>query len=345
MNRIVLTASLIGLLAGCGGGGGSSDTTIDNGGVSPEGSTNITLADISGIWNATESTSEWQDIDYVSISSSGAVKDYDYMGDSFDQGDICYWLTENYTTITDNGGGQFVISTNDNGAVVSSNMAVTLNGTVLTMTYIDSFDDDDDGNTTETQTMTMTRASGLQESDFQPLCDDEGNLPSGSTGSGSNGITYVTNQTELFSRMEGEYELYSINNQYSTGSEYDYVGSSELLGSMSISGNVLSSVTDIWPTLAGQQTIQSYRFTLRPEEDGDNIQLADATGFDGCDQIVMFGMDADSGNLVVGYFSFSCEHTPQTIEVWKPTTFTRSLRSDNTAAIVEAMDTKLKAIQ
>lgn len=80
-----LTLSLA--LSGCGGGGGG-----DGSGTTPR---NATTSDIVGTWDvSTEEANNTTDVYYVKINSDGTYVDYDFDGDSFDQGDDCYYRWE-----------------------------------------------------------------------------------------------------------------------------------------------------------------------------------------------------------------------------------------------------------
>jgi hypothetical protein len=85
------------LLVACGGGGGgdSSSSTPTNSNnssssVSSSSVNNTSYAVVEGVYDASKTTNNVKDENYLHISSSGKVTAYNYMGDSKDLGNNCY---------------------------------------------------------------------------------------------------------------------------------------------------------------------------------------------------------------------------------------------------------------
>lgn len=57
---------------------------------SPSSPTEVTLSEISGLWNSSEKTAAGEDIIYTRIASNGDIIEYDYDGDEADKGLDCY---------------------------------------------------------------------------------------------------------------------------------------------------------------------------------------------------------------------------------------------------------------
>lgn len=105
MQKICSLAVLSWFLVACGGSGGENKVGLDSG---------PSLADISGVWNATEEVGQFKDVRYIvfEVDSNEIVKGsfvtYDYDADSFDLGENCYRKFSD--EIVDLGYGDFEIT-------------------------------------------------------------------------------------------------------------------------------------------------------------------------------------------------------------------------------------------
>jgi hypothetical protein len=116
---------------------------------------NPSLADISGVWDATNTIGQEIDEIYVVIRANGESITYDYNGDSFDQGSNCYISYSE--TLTDLGGGEFEITDVFDEKYIAT-FELSGNQLIAETTF---------RSTTITQTLSPT---SLQESDFSPPC-------------------------------------------------------------------------------------------------------------------------------------------------------------------------------
>ena len=132
------------VLAGCGSGSDSGK--------------NATLADIVGTWDASEEVGQEVDELYSIIKADGSITEYDYDGDSFDQGENCYYKYE-YVTLVDQGEGDF--SVEYNGTEVAT-VKINLSGNTMEVSGTD-----EEGSFTSSSVR-----SDLTEDDFTPLCND-----------------------------------------------------------------------------------------------------------------------------------------------------------------------------
>lgn len=65
--------------------------------------TSVTIDDLAGLWNSSESHGAKKDIIYTRVSKDGGIVEYDFDGDEFDQGIPCYQVnTGTVTHIADN---------------------------------------------------------------------------------------------------------------------------------------------------------------------------------------------------------------------------------------------------
>lgn len=97
MKKILVLLICTLVLFGCGGGGGGGDTECRN----------ASLSDMVGTWDYTEDYgSEGTDVYYIKISADGTWSDYDYYGDTFDNGQDCYEV--DHSSINGLGAGNFV---------------------------------------------------------------------------------------------------------------------------------------------------------------------------------------------------------------------------------------------
>jgi hypothetical protein len=140
MKGILSLAVLSIALTGCSSGDSSNDS-------------DPLLSDISGVWDASRTFGQEVDEYYVIIKESGVTVSYDYDGDSFDQGDNCYYKYSD--AISGLGNDDFEIILED-GNIINASMKVSNNDLVVT---VNDF------------TQTWPKSS-LQESDFSPLCSD-----------------------------------------------------------------------------------------------------------------------------------------------------------------------------
>jgi len=159
LKPIALTSTLIALTACGGGGGGGDDAVCDD--------TPPSLFDITGVWDISSAVGQEFDERYMNISiysnppasielsSRGRILDYDYLGDSFDQGPDCY-RTANDDEILDLGNGEFVIIDGDGRELFFS---ANFCGSTLVWVLADG------------KIVTQTRPSPkLGPSDLRPLC-------------------------------------------------------------------------------------------------------------------------------------------------------------------------------
>lgn len=89
------TSLLLVACGGGGGGGGSASSTPTNSNsssssVSSSSVNNTSYAVVEGVYDASKTTNNVKDENYLHISSSGKVTAYNYMGDSKDMGSNCY---------------------------------------------------------------------------------------------------------------------------------------------------------------------------------------------------------------------------------------------------------------
>jgi len=136
---LALTISSL-MLVGCGSGNEGNITTPS-------------LSEISSVWDMTETDEFGEDQVYLVIKDSGEFIIYDYDGDTWDQGEDCYYKYSE--TITDLGDGSFEIS-EYSGEYNTFNLSLSDNK----LTVINS-----------PETYSLPKSS-LEESDFVPLCDE-----------------------------------------------------------------------------------------------------------------------------------------------------------------------------
>ena len=145
MNSLIsgVTISTALLLGAC--GGSSGDSSSDS---------------IAGLWNVTDVDPDFgEDIAYVRIFSDGKVIFYDYQQDEFDAGDNCY-LIDNDQTLTPIGGNQYRSEIAGFPAFTQT-WTITRSGDVLTVSYVDIFDENDNGNLTEILTFNYPMLTGV----------------------------------------------------------------------------------------------------------------------------------------------------------------------------------------
>lgn len=124
------------------------------------GSTNPSLAEISGVWDKSRTQGQVVDEGYLVIKNTGTGTDYNYLGDSFDSGDNCYSRTNQIITDLGNGNFSVVYDNADYDVFLAS-----LLGNNLIITYIEGVKYDRGGLTIRTYTRTT-----LQETYFVPIC-------------------------------------------------------------------------------------------------------------------------------------------------------------------------------
>ncbi|MCP4323505.1 MAG: hypothetical protein GY787_16975 [Alteromonadales bacterium] len=142
---LVLTISSLFLVA-CGGNGGSDSSQKSN-------IDEPSLSDISGIWDESETIDEKVDVIYSVIKDHGELILYDYDGDSYHNGDDCYYKYS--FTITDLGGGAFEVYTPE----ANVNISIVLSDNKLIATHSDG-------------SSFTTEKSSIQESELSPLCSE-----------------------------------------------------------------------------------------------------------------------------------------------------------------------------
>jgi hypothetical protein len=110
-NRLIFTSLISLLLAACGGGGSSGGQDVTS------------LSQLAGVWDFSEGTN---DVWYIYFDQNGNVSDYDYQGDTVDNGADCYKADVNWDTITHVSGNTFRSTSSgvEFTAVIDSNGAL-----------------------------------------------------------------------------------------------------------------------------------------------------------------------------------------------------------------------------
>lgn len=98
VREFTVFCSVVFVLAACGGDSGSGS-----------GGETTSLSDIAGLWDLTYEDQGRIDEIYWGFSASGSFTIYDYFGDSFDNGDNCYFILEDIAEIVHLGGNSFEI--------------------------------------------------------------------------------------------------------------------------------------------------------------------------------------------------------------------------------------------
>ena len=139
---------------------------------SPTGSdpTQLTMADLVGLWDSSENGSAQKDVMYTRITSNGDIIEYDFDGDKADQGLNCYHIESG--SIKQVVTNRFLISA-DMHANKQYEIELELldNGYALKVYFLDSDDHDKDGDVSETvksQIWTRVRDESLLED--EPSC-------------------------------------------------------------------------------------------------------------------------------------------------------------------------------
>jgi hypothetical protein len=144
MKKSLIFVSIL-FLAACGGGG-------DSGSKAPE-------KTIVGVWDGTEDMGqEGKDESYLVIDANRSMSFYDYDGDSYDQGDNCYWIFKNFATLVSLGNDRYTLDPVD-AEEASSVIKLVVAGDSMTAT-----DEESD------EAVVMKRTT-RQVSDFTPECD------------------------------------------------------------------------------------------------------------------------------------------------------------------------------
>ena len=143
MKKIVAITVLSFFLAAC-----DSDDKAD-----PSNIEEPSLSEISAVWEWTRISGDKEEQQYLVVKDHGQIIYYDYDGDSWDQGEDCYYKTTKI--ITDLGSGNFEII-NDDGEYGTSRVSLVDN----TLTILGESD------------TTSFPKSSKNETDFTPLCED-----------------------------------------------------------------------------------------------------------------------------------------------------------------------------
>jgi len=130
------------LLAGC---GSESDSEK-----------NATLKDLVGVWDITEKIEQNIDEKFFIVEENGHTIDFDYDGDSYNNGSNCYYRYDS-ATLTDLGEGDFLAKDGSEESILN----ITILGNTLTI--INSHDD-------ILYTSEAVRVNRI-ESEFTPLCN------------------------------------------------------------------------------------------------------------------------------------------------------------------------------
>jgi hypothetical protein len=112
INRLIYPSMILLLLAACGGGSSGS------------GGQDVTsLSQLAGVWDYSEGGN---DVWYIYFDQNGNVSDYDYQGDTVDNGADCYDADVNWDTITHISGNTFRSTSSgiEFTAVIDSNGAL-----------------------------------------------------------------------------------------------------------------------------------------------------------------------------------------------------------------------------
>ncbi len=156
-------------LVGCGGSDSSSSGSGDNSGSSG-GGTNATGFPLAGLYNASENA---RDIFVTHISETGVATDYDFLGDSFDQGVNCY-LMELTGTFTSLGDDRYFFEAQGFTSIVGSfEVTARIENSTLVFTRQDLSDADSDGDRDELITFGNPVITDQTLEDLQPICTDE----------------------------------------------------------------------------------------------------------------------------------------------------------------------------
>lgn len=167
ITAVLLVSSFISACSGSGTGTGSSAPEDHHDPMS-----GLSLADISGVWDTSERNEQYIDESYLFISQSGITNDYDYRGDSYDNGQNCY--SKSTGTIRSLGDNLFETIEADGFRVIFAMSLAdnTLTSDVVSINDIPVDDFIEQNNIPVedfTKTFLSTRSS-LYESDFEPLC-------------------------------------------------------------------------------------------------------------------------------------------------------------------------------
>ncbi|KZY37727.1 MULTISPECIES: hypothetical protein [unclassified Oleiphilus] len=140
------------------------------------GSSNSTDPSVEGAFSSIAGVYSWDDEDgdegYTEIKSNGEMAKYDYYGDSFDQGDNCYYIETDLQYLTHNSGTSYTINYDVDLSTISEEeiaeyqpQNVTIErvsgGLHVTGTYYNGEDYD-----------LVLPITDLVSSDFAPNCDD-----------------------------------------------------------------------------------------------------------------------------------------------------------------------------
>ena len=147
--------ALAGALAACGGGGGGDGSSRSAG--------------IVGLWDASYTVGEREDVIYFEIDTDLSITLYDYYGDSFDQGANCFVVYEG-SRLSPLGDDRYT-STGDDGVDLGE-VTLRREGDVLVSSFVDEFDEDDDGDTSEIVVERNASVVGLSSTDFDRCRED-----------------------------------------------------------------------------------------------------------------------------------------------------------------------------
>lgn len=140
MEKLFKTLLLLPFLSACGGSESESSH-------SP-----ATLSDVVGVWDMTETSEYGEDVYYMSITEYGDLIFYDYDGDTYDQGQDCYFEIDPSMTLTDLGEGKFELSNGTDYTNIS--LSTGADSLIMTVEGVSS----------------SLPATSLQVSDLTPLC-------------------------------------------------------------------------------------------------------------------------------------------------------------------------------
>lgn len=298
--------------------------------VSDAGFTAATLESLQGNWLSSDSNED-QDIYFIEIEPDGVIYNFDYLGDTADDGPTCYQLNgyddANQISLTELGNSRFLMTTNYNGEWVSSYLTamVSDDGDELTLTYQDIFDVDFDGNTNEFQTILLSHVDNDNIEYFRPECSDSSPLspetnnqaPSPSIVTLPNGFNFETSQEILQLSIEGDWDLIWKSEQSLSLDNQQNLSGDDIYGSMFINNGLVTMVSDEYPSISGGRHVVSFSYEFDTLYDGQESQWLDAVRIDGCEQRVQISIAEDWSLMAMGFRTSSCDHDVQTVYVWE----------------------------
>lgn len=164
ITTIVLVSSFISACSGSGSEFQDNSTPV----------TGLSIIDIAGVWDTSEVVGQEIDESYLIIDQDGITQDYDYRGDSYNNGQNCY---RKRTGSINNLGNSTFETIDSEGFRVGFSMSVANNELTSNVVSINGIAIDDfiEQNSIPEEDFTklfVSVKSTLQETDFVPLCTD-----------------------------------------------------------------------------------------------------------------------------------------------------------------------------